>query len=489
MSDRISSDNSSKFGAASSQSRYEHGVVTTRDTSIEPESGDVGAPVENTSKIPFAVVLNGTTVSETARHDLHILQHDTFPAEYDGVATEGEDFRGKLRDSLSEITKLRADNDTLSRKAEQLRESVEASSLVEENWRKETKSMVEKCRSNVDTLCDEYERREILKDNQLKEARIELAALQEQQQDDAEAHLAAIDEILRERDYMDAKHVDEARIKDEVLKRAEEEIELLKRQLTAFESLIQDAEMLELQATVLPSRRTIESERAFKKYHIADENSDSLSDLSSNDEPLQPLIGAQDRLSASKDKILKKEIKPDAVVLNKASSSEGSITTPTKRPSKIVYSTRELFAAMPELALHIPNFDAEAKKAEIAKRPSRKQTFGNTLANIRKERGHYPHRARNKHLLKEFESSGKHNTQVMDETLCFIDNEFCVIPVVSMASSDPDDESQSNKPVQVSTRTEKAQRKYKRLMGWPKDPVPCLVEGKLAWRDGTRVSS
>ena len=143
---------------------------------------------------------------------------------------------------------------------------------------------------------------------------------------------------------------------------------------------------------------------------------------------------------------------------------------------KYLPTTTNFYEAAPHLHPDVVSFDRDAKLKEIEKRPSRKQTFGKRLSNVRKERGLYPHYLFGKPPTKEpspartavavvMSSDGGKVVEVEDQD--------------SGALSESSEESLSG--------NEKAMRAFDQMMAVPNNPIPCLVDNQLAWRDGTRV--
>ncbi|KAL9122473.1 MAG: hypothetical protein Q9187_000965 [Circinaria calcarea] len=153
------------------------------------------------------------------------------------------------------------------------------------------------------------------------------------------------------------------------------------------------------------------------------------------------------------------------------------------------YCHRDLFAAAPELHPDRLLFDAEAKKAEIANRPPRKAQFGSVLANIRKERGIFPHREKNRHV--EEGSRTDRGVAIVIERR----EPSELTSDASDRSFNPDDRSAGSSTSEaILIRTgaagsnHEALREHDEMMGIPKVAIPCLVDKQLAYRDGTRVS-
>lgn len=140
-----------------------------------------------------------------------------------------------------------------------------------------------------------------------------------------------------------------------------------------------------------------------------------------------------------------------------------------------------LFDAAPALLAENVFFDAEAKKKEIEKRRSRKQTFGRRLAHIRRERGQHPHREVYRHSPKPCEI-------YRDATICLTEEPTGSIPAKRRELQDLG----PGEVLEEDTRGGKGEEKdpmgLEEMMGIPRNAIPCLVEGQLAYREGTRVS-
>ena len=135
-------------------------------------------------------------------------------------------------------------------------------------------------------------------------------------------------------------------------------------------------------------------------------------------------------------------------------------------------------------------FNAQVKKAEIAERPCRKAQFGSVLANVRKERGIFPHRERNRHV--EAATRTEREVAVVIEKR----NPGSATSEESESSSNTDDRGAGSSTSEVILVSERAPRsnyealtEHDVLMGIPKVVIPCLVDKQLAYRDGTRVST
>ena len=141
----------------------------------------------------------------------------------------------------------------------------------------------------------------------------------------------------------------------------------------------------------------------------------------------------------------------------------------------------DLFDAAPELRAENVFFDAEAKKKEIEKRPSRKQTFGRRLANVRRERGQYPHREVYRHSPKPCEI-------YRDADTCLIEEPTGTVPAKRRELQDLGPGEVIEEDMRGGQGVEKRPMSLEEMMGIPQNVIPCLVDGQLAYRDGTRVS-
>ena len=165
------------------------------------------------------------------------------------------------------------------------------------------------------------------------------------------------------------------------------------------------------------------------------------------------------------------------------------IPHPSIPQSKQGYCHRDLFAAAPELHPDRLLFDPEAKRAEIANRPPRKAQFGSVLANVRKERGIFPHREKNRHV-EEGARTDRGVAIVIERR-----EPGELTSDASDRSSNPDDRSarsSTSEAILIGTGTAgsnpEALKEHDEMMGIPKVAIPCLIDQQLAYRDGTRVS-
>lgn len=141
----------------------------------------------------------------------------------------------------------------------------------------------------------------------------------------------------------------------------------------------------------------------------------------------------------------------------------------------------DLFDAAPELLAEHVFFDAEEKKKEIEQRPSKKRTFGRRLTHIRRERGQYPHREVYRHSPKPCEI-------YRDANICLIEEPTGTIPAKRRALQDLGPGEVLEEDVGGGKVEEKDRTSLEEMMGVPRNAIPCLVEGQLAYREGTRVS-
>lgn len=143
--------------------------------------------------------------------------------------------------------------------------------------------------------------------------------------------------------------------------------------------------------------------------------------------------------------------------------------------------------------------DVDTKIAEIAQRPSRKATFGNVIANVRKERGIYPHRSGNFHAEKP-PPEPKRKQKVARKRAVHIDlltyhsgdtteEEDDRDSDQSSLASDENDENTPPPDDDNASEEEDPLVKFDRMMGVPENAIPCLVDNQLAYRGGTRVGS
>ncbi|KAI9841219.1 MAG: hypothetical protein M1830_007892, partial [Pleopsidium flavum] len=149
----------------------------------------------------------------------------------------------------------------------------------------------------------------------------------------------------------------------------------------------------------------------------------------------------------------------------------------TKFEPQFIHSN--LFMGAPELLPVNVFFDAEAKKNEIAKRPSRKETFGKRLANIRKERALCPHRGFHRHLPKPH---GNHGEVIACDSGELITTESP--KPKGLQDLGPGEEAETD--VLGEKFEESCPRSFEELMGVPQSAIPCLADNQLAYRDGTR---
>lgn len=143
---------------------------------------------------------------------------------------------------------------------------------------------------------------------------------------------------------------------------------------------------------------------------------------------------------------------------------------------KYLPTTTNFYEAAPHLHPDVVSFDRGAKLKEIENRPSRKQTFGKRLSNVRKERGLYPHYLPGKQLTKEPSPVRTAVAVVLSS-----DGEK------SLEAEDQDSGDLAERSEASLSGNDKAMRVFDEMMAIPKNPIPCLVDNQLAWRDGTRV--
>lgn len=143
---------------------------------------------------------------------------------------------------------------------------------------------------------------------------------------------------------------------------------------------------------------------------------------------------------------------------------------------KYLPSTTNFYEAAPHSHPDLVSFDRQAKLNEIEKRPSRKQTFGKRLSNVRKERGLYPHYLAGKLPTKEPSPARTAVAVVMSSDGGTV-----------LELEDSDSEGLAESSEESLSGNEKAMRVFEKMMAVPNNPIPCLVDNQLAWRDGTRV--
>ena len=123
-----------------------------------------------------------------------------------------------------------------------------------------------------------------------------------------------------------------------------------------------------------------------------------------------------------------------------------------------------------DVAPDLRPFDREAKMAEILKRPTRKDTWGSNLSNVRPERGMYLHREVNQDI--------DINCQ-QDESCYTVD--------------DIENDNEDSSEFEASTFSKRevlrpSQLQWAKITGVPANPIPVLASDKtLAYREGTRV--
>ena len=137
---------------------------------------------------------------------------------------------------------------------------------------------------------------------------------------------------------------------------------------------------------------------------------------------------------------------------------------------KAVFPPGSFHGHFSDVAPELRPFDARAKKAEISKRPSRKENFDKRLANVRFERGPYLHREINRDF----------NINCQQDEPCY--------------NAKNNDDDPSSLEVEVASLSKRellkpTQLQWAKITGVPANPIPVLGNDKtLAYRDGTRVS-
>ncbi len=156
------------------------------------------------------------------------------------------------------------------------------------------------------------------------------------------------------------------------------------------------------------------------------------------------------------------------------------IVSSERKPEKVEpkFNHTNLFTAAPELLPDVVFFDADAKKKEIEKRRTRKQTFGRRLANIRRERGQYPHREVYRHSQKPSQVFGNLTFFPAEESTETSPTKRRELQDLGPGETvDPGANDEETRPLS-----------FEDLMGVPINAIPCIVDSQLAYRDGTRVS-
>ena len=143
-----------------------------------------------------------------------------------------------------------------------------------------------------------------------------------------------------------------------------------------------------------------------------------------------------------------------------------------------------LYNAAPELHPRKRLFDREARKFEIAGRPSKKDTLGKLLSSkSRRERGLYPHREVERlpggmDVAVVIEASSESRGSRYTES--------------SKSDNHNDVSDSTSSPGAFERGQDKSRRQgnnFDAIMGVPKNVVSCLVDNQLAYRDGTRVGN
>ena len=304
-----------------------------------------------------------------------------------------------------------------------------------------------------------------IKNAQLEKSREATAKFEKQQRTDK--HESAVRKGLSDINDIRKKHEETLRSMDFELQQAKTEIDTLKKQ-RQWDAHSHGSSLAEV----------ILDRDAIRRKHAED--------LQTKNEDLRranvEMEALRKQLSASIDSNLSTETSgPRGLSEENNVMKENPKITDTPPPTLI---HRNLYVAAPEIRREVIYFDAEAKKAEIARRPSRKQTFGHVLANVRKERGLYPHRERNRHLTEESEKPSKGSPHGNKASLVEVDGALRAVP--GRAESKNDEEPESGE-VEVLCGNDLAQKRFRDITWIPKNAIPCLVDNQLAYRDGTRV--
>ena len=284
----------------------------------------------------------------------------------------------------------------------------------------------------------EQEHRQALqaKDREVKQVTETLRKLERRQQKEKRANETKIRKAQSDLDNMDERHTKALQEKELQLQQARDEIGKLKEQ----HSKALEEKETELQHT----RAAMDQLREENEARNTNEQGHELADI-------------RDEVAALKDRLALAERPDDEWI-------------------KYLPTTTNFYEAAPHIHPNVVAFDRDSKLKEIENRPSRKQTFGKRLSNVRKERGLYPHYLSEKQPAKEPSPARVAVTVVMSS------GGGRVLEVEDQDSSvlcESSDESLSG--------NEKAMRVFDEMMAVPKNPIPCLVDNQLAWRDGTRV--
>lgn len=274
------------------------------------------------------------------------------------------------------------------------------------------------------------------KDQEVKLGRERVRKLEEKYRRKKRAYETKIQEAESERDRIGYQHSEALQEKELQLRQAIAEIDKLKEQHTeAIEE--KQKELQHARAKIHQMREELEARNTNEQGY--------------------ELANLQDEIVALKNRLALAE-KPDNEWI------------------KYLPTTPNFYEAAPHLHPDVMSFDRGAKLKEIETRPSRKQTFGKRLSNVRKERGLYPHYLPGKQLMKEPSPART------------------AVAVVVSSDGEKSAEAEEQDSGDLDERREeslsdihKAMRVFDDMMAVPKNPIPCLVDNQLAWRDGTRV--
>ena len=193
---------------------------------------------------------------------------------------------------------------------------------------------------------------------------------------------------------------------------------------------------------------------------------------------------ANDEIATLRRQIASHRENVDVTALRKLRSQvkalkERRVTLDYKTKPKLKFTHTDLFDAAPELLPEHVFFNAEAKKEEIGKRRSRKQTFGRKLPNIRSERGQYPHREVYRHSPKPCKVIGNLSIDQTEEVGVSIATQHR--PLQGLGPGEMIEDSLKDKD------GENDPTSFEELMGVPRNAIPCIVDHQLAYREGSRV--
>jgi hypothetical protein len=160
-------------------------------------------------------------------------------------------------------------------------------------------------------------------------------------------------------------------------------------------------------------------------------------------------------------------------------------------------------------------FDVGGNQARVAKRSSRKATFGSPLANVRRERGDYPHRERIRQSIPKIQNAtnklfdgvwierkrdycGDQRTNrgdAAEESSDFAgDDDWRDRNLDGGTDGDVDEDMEEDREASGELRWTKPARddtnayeQFCQLVGVPRNPIPCRMGGALMYRDETRV--